>query len=245
MSFLTKSVEYVLSAFIKGDGTGKQQNGGDLAPVEVEPTLFHICGDTKANVDSAKKWITDRITIDQTSHVISDPAVLSFSDADLQHIADIQKRVNITIDKVQATLTIEGFSKNVLKATSVITKMLKKMKDDEDLQKDVELVSTVADWQYQPQGSQFQSFDSMTNFQLEQAWQKNQPNVTVTVQGRNYTVALPKGPATDSQGNSLQIKRIDKLKGIDRDILKFCLSIKDNNSRDDNPSSVCFYHKFI
>ncbi|XP_058509656.1 poly(ADP-ribose) polymerase family member 14-related sequence 1 [Solea solea] len=202
-----------IKSFIKGDGTGKQQNGGDLAPVEVEPTLFHICGDTKANVDSAKKWITDRITIDQTSHVISDPAVLSFSDADLQHIADIQKRVNITIDKVQATLTIEGFSKNVLKATSVITKMLKKMKDDEDLQKDVELVSTVADWQYQPQGSQFQSFDSMTNFQLEQAWQKNQPNVTVTVQGRNYTVALPKGPATDSQGNSLQIKRIDKLKG--------------------------------
>ncbi|XP_047198588.1 protein mono-ADP-ribosyltransferase PARP14-like [Hippoglossus stenolepis] len=90
--------------------------------------------------------------------------------------------------------------------------MMKKVKDDEDLKKYVVMVSTVADWQYQQQGLQYQSFDPITNFQLEQAMQKKRTDVKVNVQGQDYTVTLPNGPATNRKGDALQIRRIDKLK---------------------------------
>ncbi|GLD59823.1 extended synaptotagmin-3-like protein [Lates japonicus] len=115
----------------------------------------------------------------------------------------------------QASFTIEGLSKDVLQATTEIHKMLTKVKDEEELKRNVELASTVADWQYQQQAFQFQSFDSMTNFKLEQALDKKLPNVKVTVQGQVYTVTMPSGPATDGKGQTLQIKRVDRLKDED------------------------------
>lgn len=195
--------------------------GGDfvIEPLKVDPGCFHICGDTQAKVDSAKQWINDLIAKEQHSSSIPDNAILSFSDADYKRIVDIQKTMGVSIrtesKQAQASITIEGLSKDVLKASSEIYKMLKETRNAEELKKRVELAGTVADWQYQQQGLQFQSFDAKTNFELEEAWEKKQANIKVTVQGQDYTVTMPNGPATDSQGRTLQIKRIDKLKDED------------------------------
>uniref|UniRef100_A0A3P9DI32 Poly [ADP-ribose] polymerase n=1 Tax=Maylandia zebra TaxID=106582 RepID=A0A3P9DI32_9CICH len=197
----------------------EQRNDKDFVidSLKVEATCFHICGDTQTSVDSAKKWINDKISQEYHSMEIGDNAILCFSDADRQKIVDMQKTMDISIrtesNKPKATITIEGLSRDVLKANTEIIKMMSRVRDEEELNRKVELASAAADWQYQQSGFQFQSFDEMTNFHLEEALQQNLQTVKVTVKGQDYTVTMPKGPATDSQGNILEIKRIDKLKG--------------------------------
>lgn len=212
-------MEFVPSAFFIGGSADKPQKEGDfvIEALELDPAYFHICGKSQTGLDSAKQWIDDLISKELNSSCISDNSILSFSDADHRRIADIQKTLSVSIRTVsknaQASITIEGLSKDVLKASNEIHEMLRKARDEDDLKKKVELAGTVADWQYLQQGLQFQSFDAMTNFELEQALEKKLPNVKVTVQGQDYTVTMPSGPATDKQGRTLEIKRIDRLKG--------------------------------
>lgn len=213
-------MDFVLSALFVSGSADKPQKEGDfvIEALKVDPACFHICGESQAKVNSAKQWINDLMSKEQESTFIQENAILSFSDADHQHLVDIQKTTGVSIrtesKNAQASVTITGLSKDVLKATHEIHDMLRKARDKEDLRKRVEVAGTVADWQYLQQGFQFQSFDSMTNFELEQALEKKLPNVKVTVQGQSYTVTMPSGPATDNQGRTLEIKRVDKLKGI-------------------------------
>lgn len=168
-------------------------------------------------MDAAKKKIDALISDDQQSIPIIDNDILNFSTADCQQIIDIQKNVGVSMrtenQNSQVSIVIEGLSKDVLIAHSEINKMLRRVRNEQEIKKKLELVTAVADWQYQSPGLQFQSFDPMTNYLLEQALEKSTATVQVTVKGQIYTVTMPKGPATDSKGNTLQIKRINKLKG--------------------------------
>uniref|UniRef100_A0A3P8WRG8 Poly [ADP-ribose] polymerase n=2 Tax=Cynoglossus semilaevis TaxID=244447 RepID=A0A3P8WRG8_CYNSE len=207
--------ERFISLFGGGSST-KQTTREALVTVEAEPTHFHICGDSQAKVDLAKTWINDLINKEQHSNTISDLAIADFSNADQRILVDLQIKLGVRIildNTTQPTLKIEGFSKDVLQVTATIYQMLKKVKEEEELKRDEEMAQTVAEWQYQQLQLQFQSFDSHNNFLLERAFQRRLPNVDITVQQCTYTVTMPDGPATDSQGNVLQIKRIDKLKG--------------------------------
>ena len=107
--------------------------------------------------------------------------VLNLSHADYQDIGVIQSTMNVSvkINAERTCITIEGLAKNVHKANIEIQKMLQKVREDEEIRKILESI----DWQYQLQGVQFQSFDSTTNFLLEQANQNLQPHVDVDIQG--------------------------------------------------------------
>ncbi|XP_041663634.1 poly(ADP-ribose) polymerase family member 14-related sequence 1 isoform X2 [Cheilinus undulatus] len=196
----------------------KKEDDFVIEPLEMDPACFHICSDSQAKVDSAKMWINDLIIKEESNNKIQDNAILSLSDADHKKIVDIQKNMFVSIrtenKSGHASITIEGLSKNVLKATNVIHEMLRKARDEEDQKRKEELASTVVDWQYQA-GLHFQSFDSKNNFKLEHAFEKKLQTVKITLQGQDYTVNMPSGPATDSQGRTLEIKRIDKLKDED------------------------------
>uniref|UniRef100_A0A3B5AGG8 Poly [ADP-ribose] polymerase n=1 Tax=Stegastes partitus TaxID=144197 RepID=A0A3B5AGG8_9TELE len=223
-----------IKSFFVSERTEKLQMEGDIVieGLQVDPACFHICGDTQADVDLAKQWIDNLISTEQTSVTISDYTIISFSGADHQQIVEIQKTLGVSIKteiiNAQASVTIEGLSKDVLQASNQIHQMLKKVRDEEEMKRKVELASTVVDWQYQQQGSQFQSFDAKTNFELERALKKNLPNVKVKVLGQDYTVAMPSGPAADSTGSTLQIKRIDKLK--DEDVAEQWDTMPDNTT---------------
>lgn len=192
-----------------------------IKTVEVEPLCFHICGKSQAGVDSAKKMITDQITEARVTNTITDNHICSLSQADSQRITDIQVTLSVKIiaESKQGTvsLTIEGLGKDVLQATNEIQELLRKVREEEDLKVKVELAGKVAAWQYL-QGTGFQNFDSMTNYKLEEALVNNLTSVDISIQGQSYTVQMPSGPATDTQGNSLQIRRTDK------GILCVCLS---------------------
>ncbi|XP_054470681.1 protein mono-ADP-ribosyltransferase PARP14-like [Anoplopoma fimbria] len=208
----------IKSLFSGGTSGDKPQKVGDfvIEALKADPASFHICGESQARVDVAILRLKNMITQEQNNICINDNSILSFSDADHQRIVAIQKTMDVEIKteskNAQASLTIEGLSKDVLKASNEIHEMLKLARDKDELKKRAEKAGIVADWQYQKQGLQFQSFDLMTNYRLEEALENKQASVKVTVLGQDYTVTMPKGPATDKQGCILQINRIDKLK---------------------------------
>lgn len=183
----------------------------------MDPACFHICGESQAKVESAKQEIQKLISNQYSSVSIPDNIILSLSEADRQCIVDIQKTMSVSIsteDKQgQISLSIKGISLNVIKASSEIHDMLRKARCTEDRKRNIESASQVAAWKYQGQGSQFQDFDLETNYELEQALQKKTPHVKVTIKGQQYTVQMPNGPATDNQGSTLEIIRIDKIEG--------------------------------
>ncbi|XP_068184872.1 poly(ADP-ribose) polymerase family member 14-related sequence 1 isoform X2 [Antennarius striatus] len=184
--------------------------------VTVDPACFYICGESQAQIDSAKKMINEMISREQDRYSISDNAIRSFSDADRQHIVTMQKTMNVSVrtetKKAQTVITIEGLRKDVFKATNEIHEMVRKAKEKEKVKKKVELTSMLVDWQYNHQGLQFQSFDSVSNYHLEQGLKTGRPTVEVAIQGRNYTIHMPSGPAVDDKGCRVEIKRIAKNK---------------------------------
>lgn len=184
-----------------------------IKSVKVEPLCFHVCGKSQAGVDSAKKTINKLVSDGIITNTIPVSHMSSLSPADRQRITDIQTTLSVKImtESKQGTesLTIEGLSKEVLQATNEIQELLRKVREEEHLMVKVELAGKVAAWQYL-QGTVFQNFDSRTNYKLEEAHVNNLPSVTISIQGQSYTVQMPSGPATDGQGNSLQIRRADK-----------------------------------
>uniref|UniRef100_A0A8K9XST8 Poly [ADP-ribose] polymerase n=1 Tax=Oncorhynchus mykiss TaxID=8022 RepID=A0A8K9XST8_ONCMY len=179
---------------------------------EVDPACFHICGDSQAKVDEAKQWVKDLILKEQDSSIITDDAIINLTTSDRQRISNMINTMGVRVEQEssQDKLTIEGITKDVLKVTNEIQKMLQRIRSEEELSRSAELASTVVEWQYQQQGGQYQSFDLIHNFRLEQANETKKQHVEVTIQGRMYKVTLPNGPATDNHGNSLDIRRIDK-----------------------------------
>ncbi|XP_038138809.1 protein mono-ADP-ribosyltransferase PARP14-like [Cyprinodon tularosa] len=218
--FLQNVGQKIKAIFIPESPEKKQdQKVFDFETIEVEPTLFHICGDSQNSIDAAKKKINDLISDQQGSMEITDNDILNLSLADCQRIVDIQKSMGVSIkhhiNNGQASIVIEGLNKDVLQASKEADMMLRKVRGEQELKKKYDLAATVAEWQYQRQGLQYQSVDQVTNYELEHALEKGITSVKVTIQGSNYTVQMPKGPATDSQGITLQIRRIDKLKADD------------------------------
>lgn len=187
----------------------------------MEPAFFHICGDSQTRVADAKNWISDLILKEQVTNSITDNAILSLSKAERQRISDMQATMGVSVrleDRSaggEAQLSIEGLSKDVLTAVNQVQEMLRRARDQEAFNRNVEVAGSMVEWQYQQggQGTPFLAFDPVANFHLEQGQIRKQEQVEVKVQGQVYKVRLPEGPATDSRGNSLNIRRLDKLAG--------------------------------
>ncbi|KAK9969248.1 hypothetical protein ABG768_027441 [Culter alburnus] len=207
----------------------KQHGGKDfvIEGVQVHPVLFSICGPSQAEVDKTKRFLEDMINQEQVFESITDTAILSLTDKDQQRIQDLQSSIDVTIrleykahkgsegTSGQATLIVQGLSRDVLKAIQEIQEMLKTAKENEILKKDLDYTSELVDWQYE-QGGQYKSFDQLTNFELEKALSSQAPDIRISLQGQTYQVKLPEGPAVSTTGgNQMNIKRIDKLKAIE------------------------------
>lgn len=205
----------------------KQHGGKDVVieGIKIDPVCFSICGQTQAAVDKTKGVLEDMISQDQAYQKITDTAILRFSDKDQQRIRDMQNTYGVSIrleyksqkdsqsSLGEATLIIEGITRDVLIVFQEIQDMLKRAKDEEILKKDIEHASEVVDWQYE-QAGQYKSFDQHTNFKLEKALDGGAADVKISVQGHDYRIKLPEGPAVSTTGgNQMNIRRIDKLKG--------------------------------
>ncbi|XP_073710890.1 protein mono-ADP-ribosyltransferase PARP14-like [Misgurnus anguillicaudatus] len=207
----------------------KQHGGKDfvIEGIKIVPACFSICGPTPAAVDKTKTFLEDMITPDHVFQKITDTAILSFSDKDQQRIQDMQSTLDVSIkleykakkgsddSSGEATLIVEGLSRDVLIACHEIQDMLKRAKEDEILKKDIEHVRELVDWQYE-QAGQYKSFDPCANFELEKALDGGAKDIKISIQGQDYQVKMPEGPAVRTTGgNQMNIRRIDKLKATE------------------------------
>ncbi|XP_065148690.2 poly(ADP-ribose) polymerase family member 14-related sequence 1 isoform X2 [Paramisgurnus dabryanus] len=207
----------------------RQHGGKDfvIEGIKIVPACFSICGPTPAAVDKTKKFLEEMITPDHVFQKITDTAILSFSDKDQQRIQDMQSTLDVSIrleykakkgsddSSGVATLIVEGLSRDVLIASHEIQDMLKRAKEDEILKKDIEHVGELVEWQYE-QAGQYKSFDPRTNFELEKALGGGATDIKISIQGQDYKVKLPEGPAVSTTGgNQVNIRRIDKLKATE------------------------------
>lgn len=103
---------------------------------EINPACFHICGDSMANVQKAKQWISKLIERQQVCHTIPDKAILSLSKLNRLRILEIQATMDVNVvltykPEKEPILSIEGLKEDVLKATTEIQGMLLKVRDEE------------------------------------------------------------------------------------------------------------------
>lgn len=219
------SISLISTAFAKSlfigskDKDEQQQKGKDLV-IEgkvVNAACFSICGPSQAAVDQAKQWVEKLIEEDQAFESISDSAIFSLSDKDLQRIQELQQTMDVSVRVEQKAqggdvkILVEGLTRDVLMATGEIQAMLKRTRDEAVLNKDMKIAGELVEWQYE-QGGQYHSFDLLTNFRLEEARTQNSPHVDITFQGQAYKVTMPEGPAVNG-GNQMKIRRVDKFQG--------------------------------
>ncbi|KAG5833574.1 hypothetical protein ANANG_G00277340 [Anguilla anguilla] len=188
-----------------------------------DPAIFHLCGDSQDRVEKGKRWIQNLFQQELTFQEIRDEAILDLSEEDHRKLRELQQSLQVSVKleegDPEASIIVEGLSRDILKAMSYIQDMLKKARTEQTQKRDAELVSNLVEWQYQ-QGSQYLPFDSLTNLQLQRALESQEADVTIAIHGQQYKVSLPDGPAVDSSGNQLQIKCIDKLEPETRDLPK-------------------------
>ncbi|XP_063070373.1 poly(ADP-ribose) polymerase family member 14-related sequence 1 isoform X3 [Engraulis encrasicolus] len=196
----------------------------------LDPAFFHICGESRDSVERFKQWLDDQITKDQFTDTISDEMLLSLAPADLKRIQDLQEKHDVKISLHEqdmtgaggddaTTLNIEGLSRDVLVASREVQSILKRCREQESLNRQIDLTSNLVEWQHQASGQgQYRPFDPQDNFNLEQAKEGRRAYADVTIGGQTWRVHLPDGPATDRHGNQIKIKRIDRLGGGDANV---------------------------
>ncbi|XP_061082720.1 poly(ADP-ribose) polymerase family member 14-related sequence 1 isoform X2 [Conger conger] len=179
----------------------------------LEAAIFHLCGDSQASVDQGKRWIQELFHKELAFERITDEAILHLSDEDKKKIQDLQQQLQVSLKleegDPEATIIVEGLSRDVLKAGGKIRCMLKTARDQQTQNRDADLLCNLVEWQYQ-QGGQYVAFDKLVNLHLERAMQNQKPEVKIEIERQPYKVSLPNGPAVDSGGKPLQIKRVDK-----------------------------------
>ncbi|KAM9471310.1 uncharacterized protein ACWYII_007185 isoform 2-T3 [Salvelinus alpinus] len=91
-----------------------------------------------------------------------------------------------------------------------IQETLRKARDKESFNWNIKVPSNMVDWQQQPAG-QYQRFHPIHNFHLQQALERKQPRVEVSVRGKMCKFPLPDRAANKTSGNILKSRQIDKL----------------------------------
>lgn len=213
---LSNTFQGIKAIFAGGADKPKKVENHVIKTLNADPACFHICGESQAKVNLAKKKLQDLIKARYHSLDIPDNAIHSLSKEDCQSIAAIQRSLGISIStkniQEQMVLVICGHRPQVFEASTDINAILRKAKE----KRDAELAGLMAAWQYQSHGSKFKNFSPETTYKLEQALKNRDSQVKVTIEGKQYTVQMPQGPATDNQGGTLEINRIDFTEGLPR-----------------------------
>ncbi|XP_061464996.1 protein mono-ADP-ribosyltransferase PARP14-like isoform X2 [Rhineura floridana] len=179
----------------------------------VEPTIFQICGESWKNVERTESWIRNLILKDQTETVVSDEWISNFGESEYETLRDLQIKLHVVIklEHVGASpsLHVFGITKDVLRASAEIQKMIRKVREGREEQSKADLLSNIVEWRYEDNGK-YKAFDNLTNMHLESAAQHQKPH-EITIKKKQYRVDPSKLCAVDDLGTSITLRRISKV----------------------------------
>uniref|UniRef100_A0A8D0LB93 Poly [ADP-ribose] polymerase n=1 Tax=Sphenodon punctatus TaxID=8508 RepID=A0A8D0LB93_SPHPU len=181
---------------------------------KIESAIFEICGESQKNVEDTVSWIKNLILKEQVETVISDDLLETFDDAEIEKLQDLQKSLHIAIclDTKQSPpfIKVSGIPRDVLKASTEIQTMLKRIKETQEQQFKAELLINLVEWKYSHNNTNFITFDILMNLRLEEASKTNKAHVDLKINGKNYRANVNTLHATDHHGKSITIKRVQK-----------------------------------
>ncbi|KAF5893659.1 poly [ADP-ribose] polymerase 14-like isoform X1, partial [Clarias magur] len=184
----------------------------ELVGEEFEPVVFQLCGESEEDLNEARKLITSWIVKEHISSKIQDSAINYFSQEEVDVLSKLQRELTVSIQLSKSgpepAFTVEGLTRDVVKAESQIRDMIRKAEKNVTRQREAFKLSSDVEWQYQDRSRNMVPFDILTNYDLEQAFLLKQSCVMINIDNEPYEAQLAYGIAKGKYGR-IELKRID------------------------------------
>ncbi len=162
--------------------------------------MFQLCGESPADLSEAKDMINSLILREHVTIPIRDPAITHFTKEDGEMLNAMQRELTVSVrleKKGQdSVITLGGLTRDVHSAESRIRDMIRKVERNETRRSEALFINSMVKWQYQEDGRGIKNFDILTNYDLEQAFQKKQPSVKIKIRNVEYEADLVRKVAT-------------------------------------------------
>uniref|UniRef100_A0A672S1J3 Poly [ADP-ribose] polymerase n=1 Tax=Sinocyclocheilus grahami TaxID=75366 RepID=A0A672S1J3_SINGR len=179
---------------------------------EIEPAVFQLCGETPEDMSEAKDMINSMILREHVTIPICDPAIAHFTREDVETLNAMQRELTVSVRLEKkgedSVITLEGLTRDVHTADSRIRDMIRKVERNENRRREAFFISSVVRWQYQENGRSLKTFDMLTNYDLEQAFQSKQPSVRIKINNDEYEAHLDRKVAIRGKLR-IELNRVD------------------------------------
>ncbi|XP_036450536.1 protein mono-ADP-ribosyltransferase PARP14-like [Colossoma macropomum] len=186
---------------------------------EFEPAVFQLCAESQQDLNEARELINSFIVREHTSSSVWDSAINSFTRKDAEMLTNLQREltVSIQLDKngPEPVITVEGLTRDVVKAESAIRDMIRKVERNEARKRDAFMISSLVEWQYLDRTNNLVPFDIYTNYDLEEAYGKKQPRIKIKVNNEELDVDLTQRVAY-LRNRRIELKRVDQKVALPR-----------------------------
>ncbi|XP_047591240.1 protein mono-ADP-ribosyltransferase PARP14-like isoform X3 [Lutra lutra] len=211
LASLQPSLRSRLTPFVESPSRFPQKQNPLVLKKKTESASFQVCGESEKCIKNVVSWIQDLITKELCPYTNEDECIKDFNEKEYQKLNELQENLNIAIclDCKRPLIEVFGIGKDLTQARNAIEEMIKGMRLAKEQKSQAELISEFIEWQY-CNNSTFQSFDKITNLQLETAWKAKKRRTVVKIDHQSYTVDLSTHTATDAKGHSLLVQRLMK-----------------------------------
>ncbi|XP_056103819.1 protein mono-ADP-ribosyltransferase PARP14-like [Rhinichthys klamathensis goyatoka] len=179
---------------------------------EIEPAVFQLCGETPEDLKEARDVINSLIVREHLTVPICDPAIAHFTKEDVETLNGMQREFTVSVQLEKkgqdSVVTLEGLTRDVHSAESRIRDMIRKVERNENQKREAFMISSVVKWQYQENGRSIINFDTLTNYDLEKAFQNRQPSVRIKINHDEYDADLDRKMATRGRMR-IELNRVD------------------------------------
>ncbi|XP_051767273.1 protein mono-ADP-ribosyltransferase PARP14 isoform X6 [Ctenopharyngodon idella] len=208
-----KSLLTKFKDFFWGGNSESPTNEEFVVVVEkIEPAVFQLCGETSEDLREAIDTINSLIVREHLTIPIRDPAIAHFTKEDAEMLNSMQREFTVSVQLEKkgqdSVITLEGLTRDVHSAESRIRDVIRKVERNEYRRREAFIISSMVKWQYQENGRNLKNFDMLTNYELEQAYQKRQPSVRIKINSDDYEADLVRKEATRGRMR-IELNRVD------------------------------------
>ncbi|ROL54452.1 Poly [ADP-ribose] polymerase 14 [Anabarilius grahami] len=179
---------------------------------EIEPAVLQLCGETPEDLREAKDMIHSIIVREHLTIPIRDPSIAHFTKEDVEMLNSMQREFTVSVQLEKkgqdSVVTLEGLTRDVHSAERRFRDMIRKVERNEYRRREAFIISSVVNWQYLENGRRPKSFDMLTNYELEQAYQNRQPSVRIKINNDDYEANLVRKEATRGRMR-IELNRVD------------------------------------
>lgn len=213
MDCVLGEIETVVGYFRGNKSEGAENEEFVLVGEEFEPVVFQLCGESQEDLDLARNLITSFIVKEHMSSKIQDSAISNFGQEEADMLSNLQRELTVSIQLLkrgpEPVLTMEGLTRDVVKAEGQIRDMIRKVEKNMTRQREAFSRMTQVEWQYQDHSGKFVPFDLLTNYDLEEALLFKQPRIKISIGNDPYEANIMLRKAKGKH-REIELKRIDR-----------------------------------